>query len=153
MIDKIRSVLLVLAAELISLIISFFLTPLVASVSERWIWISFETLMLVAVHFVALFFLARKSPVLWAIGIPVNFLFVFMMCNINCVHAADALSLYGISSRYTELQNFGTDIFPYYVDCLLFAMVIFFAREVFAVSVYYLTCNSSDKEEGNTDKQ
>lgn len=134
-----KRILLIVLAEIVALIISFVITPLIASVSDKWVWVSVDTILLLFSHFFFSYFLRHERPYFWLIGVIVNMGVLLLLCNINNQSIINALNLYGIASVYSGKQNTLYQQFPYWMDCYLYSSLIFYAREIFAVPLYCIT--------------
>ena len=140
--QKIFPAILVVTVELFSVIVLFFIAPVLSYVAADWVWISFAVINLIAVYFFALYFLRKERPVIWLIGVPVNIISVIVLSLIKSERIAYALELYGIYSvHYDEFvytSNYYAYIVPFYVDAIVFATLIFLFRTMFSIPTYYV---------------
>lgn len=147
--NTIYGIFFVIFVELYSILTAFVFAPALASVAESWIWISALSVFLLAAHFLSCYLLRHQNPVIWLIGIPVNVIAICCIANINDPYFIRALGLYGIFSRFSNEKDLLLTYFPYYIDAILYSLLIVAGRVAFAAPTYYLvrinSISNSDK--------
>ncbi|MBO7426386.1 MAG: hypothetical protein J6U23_11990 [Clostridiales bacterium] len=134
----ISKIMFIIFVELYSLLASFIGIPLLSSHVASWIWISLLSVYLIGGHFLACYVLRRESPFLWLYGIPVNIVFICMLSNIDDPFFVRSLALYGIVSKFNVDQDKLITFIPYYLDALIYAVLIAAGRIMFATPTYYI---------------
>lgn len=141
--DKIQNsliskIMFIIFVELYSLLASFIGIPLLAPHVASWIWISLLSIYLIGGHFLACYVLRRENPFLWLYGIPINIAFICIMAHINDPFFVRSLGLYGIISNFNSEEDKLITFIPYYLDSLIYAILIAAGRIMFAAPTYFI---------------
>ena len=134
----ISKIMFIIFVEVYSLLASFIGIPILAPHVTTWIWLSLLSVYLIGGHFLACYVLRRESPFVWLFGIPVNIIFVCVLANINDPFFVKSLALYGIVSKYNIDQDKLITFIPYYIDSIIYAVLIAAGRIMFATPTYYI---------------
>ena len=134
----ISKIMFIIFVEVYSLLASFIGIPLLTPHVATWIWISLLSIYLIGGHFLACYVLRKENPFLWLFGIPINMIFVCVLANINDPFFVRSLALYGIVSKYNIDQDKLITFIPYYLDSLIYAILIAAGRIMFAAPTYYI---------------
>lgn len=148
--STIHSYLIVIVVELYSMFVTFFLAPLLASSVDDWFWISFVSIALIVAHFFVVLMLRYEKPTVWIVGCAFNVVAIIIMCNLNISILNEGLLLYGITPANFEVPVEKITSFPYYVDALLYSVLLFSLREFFAIPVCLFTQSNSFDKKTNT---